>query len=165
MSYKLYAPRSGEKYSYYRDLNGMYTIENSQGLNPYWQSDYADVYFSMPGENVDPTKDIYLFGQLTNYSLNDSLKLQLDPAKNLYQTKLFLKQGYYSYGYVQTDKGSKLNYKDIDGSYYETENSYTILVYFKDFASRADELIGVSTIDSKSDLIIIRAYNQRNCVG
>jgi hypothetical protein len=31
-----------------------------------------------------------------------------------------------------------------------TENSYTILVYFKDFASRADELIGVSTINSRS---------------
>lgn len=144
------APRSGEKYIFYQDLNGMYTIENTQGLNPYWQSDYADVYFSMAGENVDPNKNIYLFGQLTNYSLNDSLKLQFDPAKNVYQTRLLLKQGYYSYGYIQTDKGSKTNYKDVDGSYYETENSYTILVYFKDFASRADELIGVSTIDSKS---------------
>ena len=145
--------RAGEKYIYYRDLNGMYTVETTQGLNPYWQSDYAMVHFSFspPNRNAYDNKDVYLFGQLTNYNLADSLKMQFNIDKGVYETQLFLKQGYYSYTYLTVDKNNKANHSDVDGNYYETENSYTILVYFRDFAGRSDELIGVSTINSRTD--------------
>ena len=145
--------RGGERYIYYRDLNGMYTVETTQSLNPYWQSDYAMVHFSFlpPNHTPYPDKDVYLFGQLTNYNLADSLKMQFNIDKGVYETQLFLKQGYYSYTYLAVDKNNKANYNDVDGNYYETENSYTILVYFRDFAGRADELIGVSTINSRTD--------------
>jgi hypothetical protein len=145
--------RAGEKYIFYRDLNGMYTVETTQNLNPFWQTDYAMVHFSFmpPNNNPYPNKDIYLFGQLTNYNLADSLKMTFNPEKGVYETQLFLKQGYYSYTYLIGDKDKKSNYADIDGNYYETENSYTILVYYRDVAARADELIGVSTINSRVD--------------
>ncbi len=147
------AERQGEKYQYYRDLNGMYIVETTQSINPYWQGDYAMVNFSFmpPGNNAYPDKDVYLFGQLTNYNRADSLKMQFNPAKGVYETHLFLKQGYYSYTYIGVDKNNPANYAEVDGNYYETENSYTILVYFRDFAGRADELIGVSTINSRTD--------------
>jgi len=145
--------RQGQKYLYYSDLNGMYLIETTQSLNPYWQSDYAMVHFTFmpPGNNPLPDKDIYLFGQLTNYNFADSLKMKFNPEKGAYETQLFLKQGYYSYTYMAADKNNPANHADLDGNYYETENSYTILVYFRDFAGRADELIGVSTINSRTD--------------
>ena len=144
--------RGGERYIYYRDLNGMYTVETTQNLNPYWQSDYAMVHFSfMPSGHMEfADKDIYLFGQLTNYNLADSLKMKYNIDKGVYETQLFLKQGYYSYTYVVADKNNKAKFSDVDGNYYETENSYTILVYFRDYAARADELIGVSTINSRA---------------
>jgi len=145
--------RGGERYIYYRDLNGMYTVENTQGYNPFWQSDYATVHFSfLPPDHLPyRNKDVYLFGQLTNYALADSLKMQFNIDKGVYETQLFLKQGYYSYSYLVVDKNNKASYNDVDGNYYETENSYTILVYFRDFAGRADELIGVSRISSRTD--------------
>ncbi|MEO6454800.1 MAG: DUF5103 domain-containing protein [Ginsengibacter sp.] len=145
--------RQGEKYVYYRDLNGMYIIETTQSINPYWQSDYAMVNFSFmpPGNTAYPNKDIYLFGQLTNYNITDSLKLKFNSEKGVYETQLFLKQGYYSYTYMGVDKNNVANRSEVDGNYYETENRYTILVYFRDFAGRADELIGVSTINSRTD--------------
>lgn len=145
--------RQGERYVYYRDLNGMYIIETTESINPYWQTDYAMVHFTfMPPGNIAYTnKDIYLFGQLTNYNITDSLKLKFNADKGVYETQLFLKQGYYSYTYLGVDKNNPASRAEVDGNYYETENSYTILVYYRDFAGRADELIGISTINSRSD--------------
>lgn len=147
------AERQGEKYIYYRDLNGLYTVETTQSINPYWQSDYAMVHFTFmpPNGNAYANNDIYLFGQLTNYNAADSLKMKFNPDKRIYETQLFLKQGYYSYTYIGVDKKNAASYREVDGNYYETENTYTILVYFRDFAGRADELIGVATVNSRTD--------------
>ncbi len=145
--------RSGERYIYYRDLNGMYIVETTQSVNPFWQSDYATVYFSFlpPDSSVYQNKEIYLFGQLTDYAYNDSTKMKFNTAKGLYETHLFLKQGYYNYTYVVADKNNMANRMEVDGSYFEAENSYTILVYYKSFTSRSDELIGAATINSRND--------------
>ena len=145
--------RSGERYVYYRDLNGMYIVETTQSINPFWQSDYATVHFSYlpPDSAVYTNKDIYLFGQLTDYAFTDSTKMKFNSAKGLYETDLFLKQGYYNYTYIVADKNNFANRQQVDGNYFEAENSYTILVYYKSFTSRSDELIGAATINSRND--------------
>ena len=146
--------RSSEKYVYYRDINGMYSIETTQSLNPFWQGDYATVHFLFqPPNGVPyPNKDIYPFGQLTNYALTDSLKMKFDPDKGTYETQLFLKEGFYNYSYLITAKNNIADRSEVDGNYYEAENVYTILVYYKSFAGRNDELIGVARINSRTDI-------------
>jgi len=56
-------PLAGERYVYYRDNNGMSIIEAIRGINPFWEGDYATVYFSFvpPNGVAYPNKDIYLF--------------------------------------------------------------------------------------------------------
>ena len=147
------ADRSRQRFVYYRDINGMYTIETSENLNPFWQSDYASVYFSfVPPDNVPfANKDIFLFGQLTNYNTDDSAKMTFNNAKGVYEKTLFLKQGYYNYNYVtidQNDPKRALSFEFTEGNYWETENIYTILVYYRALAGRADELIGITNINS-----------------
>jgi hypothetical protein len=146
-------PLSTQRYVYYRDLNGMSTIEAIRGINPFYEGDYATVYFSFSPPNGVPytNNDIYLFGQLTNYNYIDSLKMKFNPEKHLYETHLLLKQGYYDYTYVAVDKNNPSVRIDLDGNYFETENVYTILVYYKPFIGRADELIGVYSLDSRTD--------------
>ncbi len=146
-------PLSSQRYFYYRDLNGMSSIEAIRGVNPFYEGDYATVYFSFAPPNGQPysDKDIYLFGQLTNYNYIDSLKMTFDPAKSVYQTHLLLKQGYYDYTYMAVDKRNPSVKTQLDGDYFETENVYTILVYYKPFIGRADELIGVFSLDSRTD--------------
>jgi hypothetical protein len=146
-------PREGQRYVYYRDNNGRSIIEAIRGINSLWEADYATVYFSFVPSNGQayPKKDIYLFGQLTNYDFTDSIRMKYDPLKGKYETHLFLKQGYYDYTYLAVDKNNPANYSELDGNYYETENLYTILVYYRGFSSRADELIGVATFDSRTD--------------
>ena len=146
-------PLSGQRYVYYRDNNGMSIIEAIRGLNPFWEADYATVYFSfVPPNSVAYTnQDVYLFGQLTNYNFPDSLKMVFNPEKGKYETHLLMKQGYYDYTYVAVDKSAPFAHSEFDGNYYETENLYTILVYYKSFIGRADELIGVATFNSRAD--------------
>ena len=146
-------PLSTQRYVYYRDLNGMSTIEAIRGINPFYEGDYATVYFSFAPPNGQPytNNDIYLFGQLTNYNYTDSLKMKFNPEKSLYETRLLLKQGYYDYTYIAVDKSNPSVRIDLDGNYFETENVYTILVYYKPFIGRADELIGVYSLNSRTD--------------
>ena len=146
-------PREGQRYVYYRDFNGMYTVEAIRGINPFWEGDYATVYFSFAPPNgiAYTNKNIYLFGQLTNYNYADSLKMSFNADKGVYETHLFMKQGYYDYTYLAVDKNNPANRREMDGNYYETENLYTILVYYKSFIARSDELIGVATFDSRTD--------------
>jgi hypothetical protein len=146
-------PLAAQKYVYYRDLNGMSSIEAIRGVNPFYEGDYATVYFSFvpPNGEAYPKKDLYLFGQLTDYNFTDSLKMIFNPENKKYETHLFMKQGYYDYTYMSVDKNNPRVYSQLDGNYYETENLYTILVYYKPFIGRADELIGVATFDSRTD--------------
>lgn len=146
-------PRDGQRYLYYRDNNGLYSVEAIRGINPFWEGDYATVYFSFVSPNgiEYPNKNIYLFGQLTNYNLADSLKMIFNPDKRMYETHLLMKQGYYDYTFVGVDKNNPNIQSELDGNYYETENNYTILVYYKSFTDRSDQLIGVATFDSRTD--------------
>ena len=146
-------PMDLQRYVYYADLDGLSTIEAIRGVNPFWESDYASVYFSFvpPNRNAYPNKDIYLYGQLTNYGFTDSIRMVFNSEKQIYQTKLLLKQGYYDYTYIAVDKNNPAIKNEMDGNNFETENNYTILIYYRPYAGRSDQLIGVSSFNSRTD--------------
>ncbi len=145
--------RSGERYVSYGDLNGMFIVATYESINPYWQGDFATVHFSLATPNAQPytDKDIYLAGQLTDYALNDKTKMVFNTLKGKYEGTAFLKQGYYNYTYIAVDKNNPQQKTALEGNYWETENSYTILMYYKSFTDRADQLIGVGRINSRTD--------------
>ena len=145
--------RSAQRYVYFRDLNGMYLVETYESINPYWQGDFATAHFSMAAPNAIPyaDKDIYLAGQLTNYEFNDKTKMKFNAEKGVYECTAFLKQGYYNYTYIAVDKNNFANRRDLEGDYWETENSYTILMYYRSFTDRADQLIGIGKVNSRTD--------------
>ncbi|MFM9910858.1 MAG: DUF5103 domain-containing protein, partial [Chitinophagaceae bacterium] len=101
--------RSAQRFNFFRDNNGMYIIECIESLNPLWQADYATVNFNFvpPNNKMLIGKDVFLFGQLTNYNLNEEVKMVYNADKGVYETSLFLKQGYYDYCYVTIDKNTK----------------------------------------------------------
>ncbi len=146
--------RRQQVYVYYRDLNGIFTIENSDGNNPFWQSDYAHVHFTYtpPGGQAYAGKDVYVFGELTNYATDDSSRMIYNREKGIYERTLYLKQGYYNYAYVTKNardpKNSRFSFENTEGDYNNTENNYTVLIYFRPFGARADELIGYAQVNS-----------------
>jgi len=144
--------RIEQPYIYYRDLNGSYTIETMEGVNPFWQGEYGQVHFTYvpPGGKAFEGRDVYVFGEMTRFGHNDEGKMDFNEDKGKYEKTLYLKQGYYNYSYVTMPKGKK-GYPDFsatEGNYWGTENTYTILVYFRPFGARADELIGAAVVNS-----------------
>jgi hypothetical protein len=145
--------RQKQPYLYYRDYNGLYTIETTDNVNPYWQAEYAKVHFSFvpPGNRAFEGKNVYVYGALTNYTADDSSRMVFNEEKGFYEKTLFLKQGFYNYSYITVpDKPNEENYsfENTEGNYWGTENIYMVLVYYRAFGSRADELIGYTTLSS-----------------
>ena len=149
-------PRGQQVYVFYNDLDGIYTVENRDGNNPYWQSDYALTTFTYIPPNNRPLegKDLYIFGELTNYSADETSKMTYRDDIGAYQVSLWLKQGYYNYTYVTKNVNSKgqadinFSFDSTEGHYWGTENSYMVLVYYRPFGARADELIGFARLSS-----------------
>ena len=90
-------------------------------------------------------------GDVTDYQLSDANKMVFNEAKGYYEGTKFLKQGYYSYGYKLVDKSDLNQVTDLEGNYWETENIYTILVYYKSFTDQSDQLIGIAKISTRTD--------------
>ncbi|MDI9364414.1 MAG: DUF5103 domain-containing protein [Flavobacterium sp.] len=146
-------PRVAQRYLYYKDYNGWMNILTTENVNNWWQTDYANVTFTFVPEGNQPfaSKDIYLMGELTNNKLNSNSLLEYNAAKGVYQKTLYLKQGFYNYTYVSKDKVSKKTEATVtEGNYWETENDYTIFVYYRSYSQRHDELVGIATVNSRT---------------
>ncbi|HEY8399206.1 MAG TPA: DUF5103 domain-containing protein [Flavihumibacter sp.] len=144
--------RSGLRVVYYRDANGMYYNETLDGMNPYWQGDYATVHFSFrPPGGMQFKQDLYLFGELTNYGKDPQARMVFNPEKGVYETSIWLKQGYYDYAYALKE-GSEdrpvFNIDRTEGNFWEAENNYMVLVYYRGLGGRADELIAIGKVNS-----------------
>ncbi|MBV4358612.1 type IX secretion system plug protein [Pinibacter aurantiacus] len=143
--------REKQPFLYYQDNNGRYYNDVTESVNYLWQADYAKVNFSFRTPDGHPFdgRDLYLFGELTNYGLDPEAKMIYNADKGLYETSLFLKQAYYDYSYITVDKAKpRSDFSHTEGNYWETENSYTILVYYRSLSDRADELVDVTQVNS-----------------
>jgi hypothetical protein len=147
------ATRNGQVYIYYRDFNGSYTLETLESVNPFWQADYGYVHFTyFPANNkAIEGSDVYIFGELTQFAKDTLGKMTFNAERGAYEKTLFLKQGFYNYLYVTLPKNGAPAFPDFsttEGNYWGTENTYTLLVYYRPFGARADELIGYTNINS-----------------
>jgi hypothetical protein len=145
--------RTQARYLKFVDYNGFYYVESREVSNPWWQTDYATVHFTfMPkGNQPFPDKKIFVVGEMNKYNLDDSSAMTYNADKGAYEKTLYLKQGYYSYAYVTKDAqnpNSTAMTELTEGDYWETENDYTVLIYYRSLSGRHDELIGVSSINS-----------------
>jgi len=135
--------RRSQPYTLSPDVNGNFVIRTLNGENSNTDADYSWVYFSLKSSQNLEGKEIYVSGNFNNWQLNDTNKLKYNEALGLYETKLLLKQGFYNYQYVTKSFDGTISTHDIDGSFYQTENDYTVLVYYKKFGSRYTKVIGV----------------------
>jgi hypothetical protein len=148
------ATRINQRYLFYKDLNGWYDIITTDLVNNWWQTGYGNVHFTYVPENNQPYsgEDVYILGEFTGNNIGNENKMEYNADKGIYEKTLLLKQGYYGYTYVTKDsknKNAKTSTEKTDGDYWETENTYTLFVYYRSFSGRHDELIGFTTSNSK----------------
>jgi hypothetical protein len=142
------------RYLYYPDLNGFSETRATDNINPWWQGDYANVNFTFVPNSRKAVagKELYIAGQFNQYKYDDANKLVFNEDKGLYEKTMLLKQGFYTYAYMTADAARHIpgDVSLTDGNYWETENDYTILVYFRGFSDRYDRIVGVTTINSRT---------------
>ena len=123
------------------DINGCYFIAADDGYS-LQSADYTNVYFSlqcMPPKDVD----LYIYGELTNWTLDPKYKLEFHPYRKQWEVSLFLKMGYYNYTYLALPKGStEATYMYTEGSFWQTENRYAFLAYYNGDGLQYDRIIG-----------------------
>ena len=141
--------RSFLKYSSISDINGkvMYGLENHQAFNT--DADYAEIQFNLPFDNVLDNGSIYVFGQFTQWDYIPEAKMIYNYKLHRYETSMYLKQGYYNYEYIFVEGDNETGDNTyIEGSHYQTNNSYKILVYHKGISDMYHKLIGVKTVSN-----------------
>ncbi len=116
------------------------------------ETDYADVYFSLAAPVEIDDREVYLFGAFSEWGLRDEFKMEYNDELKAYETKVELKQGYYNYFYAVIDpKTKEIDLEEIEGNWYETENEYSILVYYTPQGAQYDKLVAVKQFRSTFD--------------
>jgi hypothetical protein len=142
--------RIDRPYTLYPDINGNYVIRNIRGEDDAIDSDYTWVFFTLESLEDLEGKRIYVNGSFNNWRFDSSNEMIYNKNIGLYETKLLLKQGFYNYQYITINQSDVISNHDIDGSFYQTENEYSVLVYYKKFGSRYDSIIGYGKGNSEN---------------
>ena len=140
--------RANLPYTYNPDINGNFQVRNLNATKNEIEADYAWVYFTLSAPTVFQS-DVYINGMFNNYSLIPENKMEYNAAKGIYEKALMIKQGFTNYQYELVNKNQKLDPENaIDGNFYQTENNYFALVYYRENNKRFDRIIGKGTATS-----------------
>lgn len=142
--------RSTKAYIFQNDFNGSFLIKNRDIKgNQDIEADYAYVDFFLPYPNPEAQGNFYVMGKLTDWRMNKTNKMVYNYKRSGYECKLYLKQGYYNYIYVLSKDGSKAADESItEGSHWDTENDYSIYVYYRQVGQYYDQLIAIKKMNS-----------------
>ncbi|WP_233885429.1 DUF5103 domain-containing protein [Tenacibaculum piscium] len=135
--------RNDKRYAYNPDINGQFVIRSLETNDPNTQADYSIIHFSLASFEPFQHKKVYVYGAFNNYEISEENSMKYDSIDEKYHAEIKLKQGFYNYSYVTLNQNKTLNLHEVDGSFYQTENEYTVLVYYKPFGENYDRVIGV----------------------
>ncbi len=141
--------RAKKRYSQnFQDINGNYVIQNNDPGQSTFNADYVRARFLLKHEKVQG--NVFVIGRFNNWKMDDANLMNYDTQNAVYYTDLFLKQGYYDYQYVIKD--GNLPPYFFEGSHFQAENDYEILVYYRRPGNIHDELMGYRKFKSIEDL-------------
>lgn len=136
-------PRFNRVYTYNPDINGNYLVINIDAENVDIEADYVWIFFSLLPNEAYKNKDIHIYGNFNNYAIDESTKMTYNDDLKYYEKPILLKQGFYNYKYVAVDKNGILDEGAVSGDFYQTENNYKVIVYYRDLGARYDQIIGL----------------------
>ena len=135
----LFSTQPQHAYTYIEDQNGAYVLRSADDYDDATTAEYVIVHFFLKSPRL-PGGDVYVSGWWTGQTFNPDCRMEYDDMRKEYHAAILLKQGYYSYEYLQKDG---LTARAM-GSFFETENEYQVLVYYRGQGARYDRLAGFS---------------------
>lgn len=135
--------RGNKPYTYYPDINGNFIIKNIGAENNEIEADYSWVYFTLSAPAYYGKKSIYVNGMFNNYAIGEENKMEYNAEKGIYEKAIMIKQGFTNFQYVIADSTGKVDEQNaLDGNFWQTENNYFALVYYRENNQRYDRIIG-----------------------
>ena len=134
-------------YVYDEDANGAFYIRNSDNTENDITTEYVIVNFKLKTDEIK--NNIYINGNWTNDRFLDKYKMTYDSKGGLYTAAIRLKQGYYSYQYLTIDNNGKAYPLESEGNFFQTENTYQALIYYKETGQRTYQLVGYQQVNMK----------------
>ena len=135
--------RSERPYTFNPDINGDFVVRNVDVQDQRIEAEYAIVHFNLLYYGDIEDKEIHLYGNFNNYTIDGSTYMRYNKESDSYQNARMFKQGFYNYKYVVVDRDGSIDEGAIGGNFWETENDYTVLVYYRGPGERFDRVIGI----------------------
>lgn len=142
--------RYDREYTYFPDINGDFLIRTLQGEEVSREAEYTEVHFTLPYTERIGLDEVFIYGKFNNYALEEENKMSYNEATGNMEATLLLKQGFYNYEYAIKQDNGQVDYNAVGGNFHFTENSYLILVYYRDFGELYDGIIGIGTANSST---------------
>jgi len=143
-----HSPRKDRPYTYFPDINGNFVIRNIDGRDSRIEADYVRMHFTLQYFDDLDDKEIHIYGNFNNWTIDATTYLKYDEASDTYKLARLFKQGFYNYRYVLVNKDGTIDQGAIGGNFWQTENDYTVLVYYREQGGRYDRIIGMGTANS-----------------
>jgi hypothetical protein len=137
--------RKDRPYTYNPDVNGNFVVRNVDAERQTIEADYVRIHFNLQYFEDIGDKEIHIYGNFNNWTIDGTTYLEYDSTSDTFRTSRLFKQGYYDYKYVLVDRDGSIDEGAISGNFWQTENEYTVLVYYRDLGGRYDRIVGMGT--------------------
>lgn len=137
--------RKDRPYTYDPDINGNFVVRNIDAENQNIEAEYVFMHFKLQYYEDIGDKEIHIYGNFNNWTIDGTTYMEYDKSSDNYRNTRLFKQGYYNYKYVLVDRDGSIDEGAIGGNFWQTENEYTVLVYFRDLGARFDRIVGMGT--------------------
>lgn len=135
-------------YIYDEDANGAFYIRNSDNIGNDYLSEYVYVHYILNCPKRQ-NGDVYIYGKWTNDRFLPEYEMNYNETEKRYEATVLQKQGYYNYQYLLMTPEGNLVSMPTEGDFYQTENSYQVLVYYREAGGRTDRLVGYQQVTYK----------------
>jgi len=137
-------------YLFRTDINGSFVIDCRDLDECDLRGDYVYVFFTLLSETEIEDNDVYITGAFNDWELKPEHKMVYNIAKGRYEAEILLKQGYYNYQFSLFNPKTKVRDDyELQGNWHETENKFSIILYYRPFGERYDRVISVNILDSR----------------
>ncbi|GHC56214.1 type IX secretion system plug protein [Ulvibacter litoralis] len=142
------AARKDRPYTYNPDINGNFVVRNIDVENVNIEAEYVRMHFNLMYYEDIGDKELHIYGNFNNWTIDGTTYMEYDANSDSYRNTRLFKQGFYNYKYVLVDRDGTIEEGAVDGNFWETENDYTVLVYYRDLGARYDRIIGMGAANS-----------------
>jgi hypothetical protein len=108
-------------------------------------SDYVYVHYKLAPVKEYEDAQLFIDGKWTNEPFETYI-MEYDPKDRSYNATVLQKMGYYNYQLLMRKNNGNTCRVPEEGSFYQTENRYQALVYYKGIGERSWRLVGFREI-------------------